>query len=68
MGLPYGTAYVDALMRQFDRDGNGSVDSQEFLAYVHQKESALRAAFNALDVDNSGAITPDEVLGAMRWV
>ena len=66
LGLPYGKDYVGALMQQYDKDMDGSVDFQEFWAYVSQKESALWKAFHDLDVDNSGSVTSDELLIAMR--
>ena len=59
------TNAADGLCRQYDADRSGTVDFREFKAYVSQKEAKVWKAFQALDADRSGSITPDEIVKAM---
>lgn len=61
-------SYQD-IMKSLDIDGNGSVDYTEFVTAAIDKvamlnKENLKAAFNLIDVDKSGAITVDELKAA----
>lgn len=45
LGLPPTNNYLSELLRQYDRDGDGTVDYGEFKAYVLRKEAAMQRAF-----------------------
>jgi calcium-dependent protein kinase len=57
------------LVKILDKDGNGLVDYTEFITAAIDKTAMLnkdnlKAAFQMLDVDNSGSITVDELKAA----
>jgi len=58
--------WVHELFEQLDSDGSGEFEFTEFEAavvrsYVGISEEAMQAAFHALDVDNSGTISTEEL-------
>ena len=66
LGLPHNDAYVGEIMRQYDANGDGTVDFGEFRRYVAAKEAAVRRAFAALDTDHDGEVSEAEITAAMR--
>lgn len=48
----------------YDGDGDKTVNKKEFADFIKKREKALWRAFQALDLDKNGAITPDEALKA----
>lgn len=53
-------------MNSIDTDGSGKIDYTEFLAAtmeksVYMKEEKLHAAFSALDLNNTGRISRDNL-------
>ena len=69
MGLKGGAKEYAELMASMDKDGNGFIDYTEFITAAINKASILNkenltAAFQLLDIDNSGMITIDELKAA----
>jgi len=57
---------IDNIMKTLDRDSNGTIEYQEFLAGVCDKESLfsdnnLKSAFNCIDQGEKGYITADDI-------
>ena len=48
--------------RQYDRDGDGSVDWEEFRQYVVRKERLVQRTFRKLDEDGDGSVSPEELV------
>jgi calmodulin len=54
-----------------DKDGDGEVDYEEFIALLLRRETnfdKLKEAFEAADVDNSGSIEPEELRAVLAMV
>lgn len=68
LGLPFSQEYVDVLMKQFDTNGDGQVDSSEFHNYINLQEKNVLKAFTELDANQSGNVDEQELLRAMRKV
>ncbi|CAM9205863.1 unnamed protein product, partial [Ectocarpus fasciculatus] len=65
-GINVTPAEMDQVFKAFDRDGNGSVDFDEFLVAIKgpfppQRRKFVKMAFDILDIDGSGEITIDEL-------
>lgn len=45
LGLPASEAYVSMLLRQYDRDQDGSVTYDDFASYVQKNEAKIWQAF-----------------------
>jgi len=63
--------WVGEVFDQLDSDGSGELEFTEFQAavmhsYVGISEETMQAAFHALDVDNSGTISHEELGRLMR--
>ena len=57
--------------RSFDRDGNGSIDFQEFLITIKMTsrgsiDEKLRWVFSLYDADGSGYVTKEELLDILE--
>ena len=65
-GLPSSDDYVDEVMQMYDGDGDRTVDKKEFIKFIRKREQALWSAFQSLDLDKNGVLTPDEALKAVR--
>ena len=50
--------------RQYDKDGDGSVDWEEFRQYVVRKERLVQRTFRKLDEDGDGSVSPEELVGS----
>ena len=69
---------VNKLMKDFDLDGNGTIDICEFLILMSSRKNrnlihraivirtSIRKAFNNLDLDGNGYITKKEFKSVMR--
>ena len=60
-------AFVDLIFRDYDKDGNGSIDFSEFILAMNASlsssvEEKLRMTFCLLDKDKSGAISVKEMV------
>ena len=65
-GVPITEEQVDELFARIDIDGNGTLDYTEFVAATLEEKNLvtidkLKQAFKMFDVDNSGALSPDEI-------
>eukprot|EP00928_Gymnodinium_smaydae_P083807 TRINITY_DN67035_c0_g1_i1.p1 TRINITY_DN67035_c0_g1~~TRINITY_DN67035_c0_g1_i1.p1 ORF type:complete len:474 (-),score=60.56 TRINITY_DN67035_c0_g1_i1:14-1435(-) len=58
-GLP--CAFAFDFMRVADRDSDGRISLTEFSDAVSAREATLRSAFLAMDVDNDGFVSRDEL-------
>lgn len=50
----------------YDGNGDRTVDKKEFIGFIRKREQALWTAFQTLDLDKNGVLTPDEALKAVR--
>ncbi|CAL8462209.1 g1740 [Coccomyxa elongata] len=67
LGLPGDShAYISDLLKQYDRNHDGSIDWEEYRRYVVRKERIIRRTFQKLDEDGSGSISADELTKALR--
>lgn len=48
--------------RQYDKNGDGAIDWEEFRQYVVRKERLVQLTFQKLDEDGSGSVTPEELV------
>lgn len=62
LGLPASKQYVAALLKQYDRNNDGSVDWEEYKRYVIRKEKIVQRTFQKLDEDGSGSISAEELV------
>lgn len=63
-GLPSSDDYVDEVMLMYDSDGDRAVNKKEFIGFIKKREKALWKAFQSLDLDSNGVLSPDEALKA----
>lgn len=54
------------MLKHFDRDGNGSVDFNEFIRTIRgdlsaSRKAVIRQAYNKLDVTKDGKVTLDDI-------
>ena len=69
IGVSLSSAELEAIFAYFDRDRNGSVDINEFLYALRgdlnmRRKKLIYMAFDSIDVDGSGEVDVDEVVGA----
>jgi Ca2+-binding EF-hand superfamily protein len=60
---------MQAIVGLCDRNNDGMINQEEFVTYlqgVGVDQSAARDAFRQIDTDNSGELTVDELLAAVR--
>jgi calmodulin len=63
---------LNDMINEVDRDGNGTIDFQEFLIMMAKKmqdtdtDAELRAAFAVFDSDGSGTISAEELKKVMK--
>ncbi len=60
---------MQAIVGLCDRNDDGKINREEFVAYlqgVGVDQSAAQDAFRQIDTDNSGELTVDELLAAVR--
>ncbi|GHF94369.1 MULTISPECIES: EF-hand domain-containing protein [Amycolatopsis] len=60
---------MQAIVGLCDRNDDGMINREEFIAYlqgVGVDQSAAQEAFRQIDTDNSGELTVDELLAAVR--
>ncbi|KAF0914666.1 hypothetical protein E2562_031127 [Oryza meyeriana var. granulata] len=68
LGLEPTDQELNDMMREVDTDGNGIIDFQEFLSLIARKmkdgdgDEELKEAFEVLDKDQNGFISPTEVV------
>lgn len=63
--IPADYKYARDLFRVCDMDKDGRVDYQEFKRYMDHKELELYRIFQAIDVEHSGCIFPEELWDAL---
>ena len=63
--IPAENKYANDLLRVCDRNRDGRVDYQEFRRYMDDKELELYLIFQAIDVEHSGCIIPEELWDAL---
>ena len=54
------------VLKHFDRDGNGSVDFNEFIRIIRgelnaSRKAIIRSAYNKLDVNGDGTVKLDDI-------
>lgn len=52
---------IDEIFEKVDVNHDGTIEYEEFSAYVDAHEASLRTAFVAIDKDGSGSISKDEI-------
>jgi Ca2+-binding EF-hand superfamily protein len=67
-GIPANPADIKIIMSAFDRDGDGSIDFEEFLrgmrgAMSKRRKRLVRKAFAVLDKTGDGEVTIDDLIG-----
>ena len=71
LGLDPTNQELNDMMREVDMDGNGTIDFQEFLSLIARKmqdgdgDEELKEAFEVLDKDRNGFISPVELRTVM---
>uniref|UniRef100_A0A5B6ZA59 EF-hand domain-containing protein n=1 Tax=Davidia involucrata TaxID=16924 RepID=A0A5B6ZA59_DAVIN len=63
--IPAEYKYAKDLLRVCDANRDGRVDYQEFRRYMDDKELELYRIFQAIDVEHSGCILPEELWDAL---
>lgn len=63
--IPADYKYAKDLLRVCDANKDGRVDYQEFKRYMDDKELELYRIFQAIDVEHSGSILPEELYDAL---
>lgn len=63
--IPAEYKYAKDLLMVCDRNKDGRVDYQEFRRYMDDKELELYRIFQAIDVEHSGCILPEELWDAL---
>ncbi|XP_010546111.1 PREDICTED: calcium-binding mitochondrial carrier protein SCaMC-2-B isoform X2 [Tarenaya hassleriana] len=63
--IPPEYKYASDLLRVCDANRDGRVDYQEFRRYMDAKELELYRIFQAIDVEHSGCILPEELWDAL---
>ena len=72
LGIPAVEAEVSSMMKSMDRNGDGTIQFQEFAKtmggtyYAPKSKDDIVAAFRKYDKDNSGQITVDELYQVMK--
>jgi Ca2+-binding EF-hand superfamily protein len=64
-GLPFDEDVARKMVRMFDRDGNGTIDFNEFCS-LHAYLTQMKGAFYAVDTDKSGFLDYQEVERAVQ--
>ncbi|XP_016496130.2 calcium-dependent mitochondrial ATP-magnesium/phosphate carrier protein 2 [Nicotiana tabacum] len=65
MQIPADYKFAKELLRVCDKDKDGRVGYQEFRKYMDDKELELYRIFQAIDVEHSGCILPEELWDAL---
>ena len=65
-GIPISEEQVDDMFKKIDLDGNGTIDYTEFVMATvnektHEHTERLKMAFQMIDKDKSGSLSPDEI-------
>lgn len=63
--MPCECSYVHDLLRAWDFNSDGRVDFEDFKRYVDGKEVELYRMFQAIDLEHSGCILPQELSHAL---
>ncbi|RDX80834.1 Calcium-binding mitochondrial carrier protein SCaMC-1, partial [Mucuna pruriens] len=63
--MPAECNYAKDLLSACDANGDGRVDFDEFRSYMDGKELELYRIFEAIDVEHSGSILPEELFHAL---
>ncbi|KAK9906889.1 hypothetical protein WJX75_009795 [Coccomyxa subellipsoidea] len=67
LGLPGNShAYIADLLKQYDRNHDGSIDWEEYKRYVIRKERIVQRTFQKLDEDGSGSVSAEELTKSLR--
>lgn len=67
LGLPGDSrAYISDLLKQYDRNHDGSIDWEEYKRYVIRKERIVQRTFQKLDEDGSGSVSAEELVHSPR--
>jgi Ca2+-binding EF-hand superfamily protein len=62
--IPAASAIARATLKAADKDNNGTISMDEFLAFLAEREKELLETFRALDFDKDGYITYTDLLNA----
>ena len=65
LNIPAEYKYAKDLLKVCDSNEDGRVDFKEFHSYMDEKELELYRIFQAIDVEHSGCILPEELLDAL---
>jgi len=65
LGMPSESDYARDLLGAWDADKDGRVEYGEFKRYMEEKEVELYRIFQAIDVEHSGCISPEELWHAL---
>ncbi|EPS60241.1 hypothetical protein M569_14562, partial [Genlisea aurea] len=63
--IPADHKFANEFFRACDANRDGKVDYQEFRKYMDDKELELYRIFQAIDVEHSGCILPEELMDAL---
>ena len=61
LALQQADSWASGLLRDYDKDGNGSLSRDEFCSFVNERYDELRRIFDALDHSKTGRITEEDV-------
>jgi solute carrier family 25 (mitochondrial phosphate transporter), member 23/24/25/41 len=61
MGIPITKQLIDKVFKRLDLDNDGKVTLQEFAAYCEIRLAEIRKTFDAIDTDQNGRISTEEI-------